>query len=153
MKSGPGNGGAIYSSNSLTVLNCSFLNNKAIGGPAHYWPPFVARDLGGNAYGGAVYLEGANAGFTNATFFQNTALGADGVYGATGGDAAGGTIYSPVRFAFAGEAGQTYAVQASTNLTDWTSYSTNTIPSSGVLEIQLDNASDPMGVFFRSQKQ
>jgi hypothetical protein len=72
----------------LTVNNCHFTNNQAIGGSGNTSGLFV-----GDAVGGGLESElGAAATIANSIFTGNLAMGANGGAGANGGDALGGGI-------------------------------------------------------------
>jgi alpha-tubulin suppressor-like RCC1 family protein len=100
-------GAAVYNSNMLTIVACTFATNVAQGGTGSKGASMdrIAKSGagGGTAYGGAVCNAGPGA-ITNSTFFANLALGGTGGdggdgglkagRGAGGGNATGGSLYS-----------------------------------------------------------
>jgi hypothetical protein len=89
----PGNqsyGGAIYSSGSLSVDSCSFINNSAQGGKGGHYSQGPSSSLGGpggDAGGGAIY--GGTLTISRSFFGSNSASGG---FGGDGGD--GGTAWT-----------------------------------------------------------
>lgn len=97
---GPGNGGAIYNTSTLILLNSSFLGNAAFGGVGgSAGGPEGQGAGGGPGYGGAIYNSGS-MGLTNLTLIANAAIGGAGgngrgAYGnGVGGPGFGGAIAS-----------------------------------------------------------
>jgi hypothetical protein len=99
--SAPGMGGGVFNSGGLTLLNCAFSGNTAIGGAG---TPQLGQGLpGGNGLGGAVYNDGALV-MTNCTLTANSVQGgtggpgisAPGVFGigGNGGNGEGGGLFS-----------------------------------------------------------
>jgi predicted outer membrane repeat protein len=67
-------GGALYNAGTMSVTDCAFFNNKAIGGDINGVP--FTTGFGGNGYGGAIY--NAPLGLlnvTNSSFTGNKAIG------------------------------------------------------------------------------
>ncbi len=93
-----GEGGAIWSSGSLTLENGTlFENNIAIGGEGEGGGGICTYCGGppGNAYGGAVYIAGGTASISDSTFEGNAAEGGLNTGAATGpgGAGFGGALY------------------------------------------------------------
>jgi hypothetical protein len=92
---GPATGGALYSTGGVTVVNCTFSDNHAIGGQGGaggdntYATAITGGTggLGGKGTAGAaeVFSSSATPNFTNCTFSGNSALGGTG---GTGGNTA-----------------------------------------------------------------
>lgn len=88
-------GGAIYNLGSLTVLNCQFVTNRAIGGNGGDGAPGVDGTTrggdggrggsGGGASGGGIYDAGTSLFIANSTFSANFAEGGSGGAGGGGG--------------------------------------------------------------------
>ena len=112
-------GGAIFNLGALTVLNCQFLTNSAIGGNGGNGGPGVDGTTsggnggrggnGGGAVGGGIYDAGQSLFIANSTFSANLAqagsagaggAGGGGIVsgqaagGGTGGDAAGAGLFT-----------------------------------------------------------
>jgi hypothetical protein len=96
-KGGPGahaRGGAIATVGTLTIAGCTFLNDSAVGGQGGAGSNAITSFSGsnggdgGNAFGGAIYVEYNGdppaLAATNCTFFENLARGGDGGAGGTG---------------------------------------------------------------------
>jgi hypothetical protein len=87
IENGTGRGGAIYNSNTVSIIGCTFSTNEAFG-TASGMP---AKPTSG--YGGAIYNVGS-CQFTNNTLVGNLAVGGNGRYGYGGAYAYGGAIYN-----------------------------------------------------------
>jgi hypothetical protein len=88
-----GAGGAIRNVGTLTLVTCSLLNNRAVGGysaTSEYVPA-----TGGPGYGGAIYNQGTVT-LRNCTLSGNAATGGDAFNGLpdTSGSGLGGAIYN-----------------------------------------------------------
>jgi hypothetical protein len=95
---GVGDGGALVTDtfggafgppgNPLTVNNCTFTNNQAVGGAGNTAGVFV-----GNGMGGALEnFQGATTTISNSTFDHNQAIGGQGGVGGNGSDGLGAVI-------------------------------------------------------------
>jgi hypothetical protein len=117
---GDAHGGAVYSDGpSLTVVGCTFFNNKANdgfdggrGGAGSFNFAGASGSAGvggpgGNARGGAIYVAAGTCSITNSTFASNQAKGGDGgagginppaptLPGGNGGNGLGGAIFAAV---------------------------------------------------------
>lgn len=102
----PGLGGAVYSTGTLSAVNCTFQDDAALGGTGldegvSQDPGFpatvVPAQQGANAFGGAVYIAGGNATFVHCTFSGNEVHAGAGGHGAKrdakSGKEDGGDIY------------------------------------------------------------
>jgi len=85
-----GYGGGVYNNGTLTVLNCTISNNRALGGDGDGADPGDA----GDGKGGGIYNNGTLTVF-NSTISDNTACGGDGEHPEFwSGSGEGGGIYS-----------------------------------------------------------
>ncbi len=87
IQNGTSKGGAIYNSNAVSILGCTFSTNRALGIPGSL--PVLATP----GYGGAIY----NVGFcqsTNNTLEGNLAVGGDYPSSFAAADAYGGAVYN-----------------------------------------------------------
>ncbi|MBN2383438.1 hypothetical protein JXQ70_11195 [bacterium] len=83
----PAVGGGVYSTGQLTLINCFFVNNLAIGQDS------FLEEMGYSAWGGGLYHTTGNLCIEDSTFEDNHAYGADN-YESPGGNALGGGIYA-----------------------------------------------------------
>src|SRR5262249_50854748 len=115
---GNGEGGAVYSSGIITVMNSTIANNSAIGGrglnagtgkhstggTARFHPVPSEGSAGGDGLGGGLYVAGGTVSISDTTFTSNTAVGAAGGDGflkkngqrtdsGDGGNGYGGGVY------------------------------------------------------------
>lgn len=97
---GGGGGGVFSTSHQTTIVNCTFIDNKAKGMSSPTPEAGKSGSLGGFAYGGAFYGIFSSKIF-NSAFINNSAVGGNGgsILTATadtgsGGSAYGGAIYS-----------------------------------------------------------
>ncbi|MGN6386121.1 MAG: choice-of-anchor Q domain-containing protein [Verrucomicrobiota bacterium] len=67
-------GGGVYQSGPLTILNTSFLDNRAQGGMAPALIIIAASNSSGSGLGGGLYLENGTAEIAFTTFAMNKAL-------------------------------------------------------------------------------
>lgn len=81
-----GLGGGIISFAGLTLTNCAFTDNTAIGGGGFIGAP------GANGYGGAIFSASGSLTLNRCTFAGNTAEGGSGASRQRGGDAFGGAM-------------------------------------------------------------
>jgi hypothetical protein len=84
---GSASGAAVYSSNEVTITNCTFSGNAAQGGNGQAGGKLINGNgsdgaKGADAFGGGVFAVGGSV--TNCTFFKNSATGGNGGNGGTG---------------------------------------------------------------------
>lgn len=87
-------GGGLYSTQAVTLANCTFASNVTQGGDSAAGGTDGSGNgsngaRGGDAWGGGFLNSGANAAATNCTFAANQAKGGDGGDGGDGGTVAG----------------------------------------------------------------
>lgn len=78
----PGYGGALKSAGGfITVVNCAFTNNAAVGGKGFFVPlsPLTPQTVGGDASGGAIWQNGGTLDIQDGLFVGNTANGGAGI--------------------------------------------------------------------------
>jgi uncharacterized repeat protein (TIGR01451 family) len=90
-------GGAIFSSGTLTLSGVTVKSNQAVGSAgANATQPGASGGIGASAFGGGVYTSGGAVTLTNDTFSGNKALGGNGgkggygLFGSHGGTQGGG---------------------------------------------------------------
>ncbi len=97
LASGVGRGGAVFNTNSLAIVACTFSDNSAEGQPGGPFSTNGDYYAPSSAFGGAIFNTGSCA-ITNATLFANLALGGltintNGI-NTDGANAFGGGIYN-----------------------------------------------------------
>jgi hypothetical protein len=105
----PGSGGGLYNLGAATLVNCTFVNNRAVGGNSATGGAFNYGAFGTDGFDGALSLGGAivNLGLAiviNCTFATNQVTGGNGGMGGngdwragdggSGGNGLGGGIYN-----------------------------------------------------------
>lgn len=106
---GPGSGAGLYSTQSVTIVNCTFANNIGQGGDSadggqDSTGSGIAGPKGGDSFGGGVYIVDVGNRLTNCTFSANRVRGGAGGNGGNGGlesgnggnggDGRGGGLYN-----------------------------------------------------------
>jgi hypothetical protein len=95
-------GGGVWSGSALTLENATLVqNNQAIGGGGVGGKSFAKTGVGGNAFGGGVFVAGGSANITGDTVDDNVTTGGpggsffrlDGYIFATAGNGSGGGVY------------------------------------------------------------
>ena len=83
---GSGNGGGIFNQGTLHLINCTLSGNSAAGGPGGFVVAFPAQGgTGGNGYGGALFNQGTLT-LTHCTFSSNSVTSGNGGTGNPFGD-------------------------------------------------------------------
>ncbi len=86
-------GGGLYNNQGIvTVVNCTFSDNRVIGGHAGTGPHYGGT-TGGDGYGGAIYSSGS-IDIVGSTFSGNQALGGKPIEHESGGHGLGGALYT-----------------------------------------------------------